>query len=154
MIKLPIEIDTVKGFLHPDEGEALYNICLEISSLGPALEVGSYCGKSAIYLGLACLERDNTLYTIDHHRGSEEHQPGEGYHDEELFDSELNQMDSFLRVSKKYRDGRTLGKCNSNCFKLRSGCEKLGRSSWNGFYRWGSFNGSCSKRLQSLVLSY
>ena len=100
MIKLPIEIGAVKGFLHPDEGEALYNICLKISSLGPALEVGSYCGKSAIYLGLACLERDNTLYTIDHHRGSEEHQPGEGYHDEELFDSELNQMDSFSEFRK------------------------------------------------------
>ncbi len=100
MIKLPIEIDAVKGFLHPDEGEALYSICLEISSLGPALEVGSYCGKSAIYLGLACLESNNTLYTIDHHRGSEEHQPGEGYHDEELFDSDRDQMDSFSEFRK------------------------------------------------------
>ena len=103
MIKLPIEIETVKGFLHSDEGEALYNICLEISSLGPALEVGSYCGKSAIYLGLACLERDNTLYTIDHHRGSEEHQPGEGYHDEELLIQSLirwTRFQSFEKISR------------------------------------------------------
>jgi predicted O-methyltransferase YrrM len=100
MVKLPIEIETVKGFLHSEEGEALYNICLEISSLGPALEVGSYCGKSSIYLGLACRERNNTLYTIDHHRGSEEHQPGESYHDEELFDLERNQMDSFSEFRK------------------------------------------------------
>ena len=100
MIKLPIEIDAVKGFLLPEEGEALYNICLEVSPLGPALEIGSYCGKSAIYLGLACLESNNTLYTIDHHRGSEEHQPGEDYHDEKLFDLERNQMDSFSEFRK------------------------------------------------------
>ena len=100
MIKLPIEINAVKGFLHPEEGEILYRSCLEIASLGPALEVGSYCGKSTIYLGLACLENNNTLYAIDHHRGSEEHQPGEGYHDKELFDVKRNQMDSFSEFRK------------------------------------------------------
>ena len=69
-------------------------------ALGPALEVGSYCGKSTVYLGLACLETNNTLYAIDHHRGSEEHQPGESYHDKELFDVKRNQMDSFSEFRK------------------------------------------------------
>ena len=85
-----LSINAVKGFLHPEEGETLYRSCLEIASLGPALEIGSYCGKSTIYLGLACLENNNTLYAIDHHRGSEEHQPGESYHDKELFDVKRN----------------------------------------------------------------
>ena len=71
-----------------DEGLALYEAALEVSVSGPWLEIGSYCGKSAVYLGAAARERDTVLYSVDHHRGSEENQPGEEYHDPDLLDDE------------------------------------------------------------------
>lgn len=91
----PIDPETVKGFMHPLEGERLYELALSAALLGPCLEVGSYCGKSTIYLGTACQQRDQLLYALDHHRGSEEHQLGEEYHDPELFDAQASKMDSF-----------------------------------------------------------
>lgn len=94
-MQLPIDLDSVKGFLAPEEGAALYERCLESCALGPALEIGSYCGKSTVYLGLACQQADSTLFALDHHRGSEEHQLGEEYHDPELYDAGVGKMDSF-----------------------------------------------------------
>ncbi len=95
MMKLSVDIDSIKGFLDPAEGEALFDHCLSVGTLGPALEIGSYCGKSTVYLGQACKETGRTLFAVDHHRGSEEHQRGEEYHDEELYDQNLGQFDSF-----------------------------------------------------------
>ena len=92
---LPQDIDQIKGFLAEDEALALYQNALEASALGPVLEIGSYCGKSTIYLGLACQQHNSTLFALDHHRGSEEHQQGEFFHDPELFDRGIGQMDSF-----------------------------------------------------------
>jgi predicted O-methyltransferase YrrM len=92
---LPIDINTVKGFLDHQEGEALYHHALAATQLGPVLEVGSYCGKSTVYLGAACKLRDSVLYAVDHHRGSEEHQLGEEYHDPDLFDNNHQYVDSF-----------------------------------------------------------
>ena len=94
-ISLPIEIDSVKGFLAENEGMALAQRAAESCSNLPALEVGSYCGKSTIYLATALKPMAGTVYAVDHHRGSEEHQPGELYHDAELYDAEYQQMDSF-----------------------------------------------------------
>jgi predicted O-methyltransferase YrrM len=74
------------GFMPEDEGFALYEAGLAAPGDHPWVEIGSYCGKSAIYLGAAARERGTTLFSIDHHRGSEEHQPGEGYHDPRLTD--------------------------------------------------------------------
>lgn len=79
-------LSTTKGFLDPNEGEALYRCAREMAAEGPCLEIGSYCGKSALYLGSACKAAGGVLFSIDHHRGSEEQQPGEGYFDAELFD--------------------------------------------------------------------
>jgi len=79
-------LEKIKGFLDPEEGRALFDIALQASRLGPCLEIGSYCGKSAVYLGSACRKNNATLFSIDHHRGSEEQQPGEGYFDPALFD--------------------------------------------------------------------
>jgi len=70
-------IRNVKGFLDEDEGRCLYEIALKAGSLAPCLEIGSYCGKSTLYLGAACRENSGILFSIDHHRGSEEQQPGE-----------------------------------------------------------------------------
>jgi len=94
-MKLPIEIDLVKGFLDHAEGMRLHDLALEAAKLGPVLEVGSYCGKSTVYLGMACQQVNSQLYAIDHHRGSEEHQKGEEYHDPDLYDSGVGKMDSF-----------------------------------------------------------
>ena len=77
-----------KGFMPDDEGLALYETGLAASPMGPMLEVGSYCGKSAVYLGAAAKETSSTLYSVDHHRGSEENQPGAEYHDPDLVDEE------------------------------------------------------------------
>lgn len=88
-------IDGIKGFLDDEEGRALYRIALDASGLGPCLEVGSYCGKSAVYLGSACEVSGGTLFSIDHHRGSEEQQPGEEYFDPELFDETSASVDTF-----------------------------------------------------------
>jgi predicted O-methyltransferase YrrM len=92
---LPANIDQIKGFLAEDEALALYQQALRASALGPVLEIGSYCGKSTIYLGLAARTNNSTVFALDHHRGSEEHQKGEFFHDPELYDSGEEVMDSF-----------------------------------------------------------
>ncbi len=102
-MNLPIEIDSIKGFLDQSEGEALFEHCLSVGALGPSLEVGSYCGKSTVYLGQACKEAGRTLFAVDHHRGSEEHQLGEEYHDEDLYDQHLGQFDSFRAFRETLR---------------------------------------------------
>lgn len=92
---LPADIDQIKGFLAADEAQALYDQALRASSLGPVLEIGSYCGKSTIYLGLACRDNNSTVFALDHHRGSEEHQQGEFFHDPDLFDDGEGVVDTF-----------------------------------------------------------
>ena len=88
-------LDSVKGFLDQDEGEFLYEIALAAGKKGPCLEIGSYCGKSTLYLGMACRKNNSILFSIDHHRGSEEQQPGEEYFDPDLFDPQTGQVDTF-----------------------------------------------------------
>ena len=94
--RLPYKlIREVKGFLDEEEGLFLYQKALEASHRGPCLEIGSYCGKSGIYLGLGCREHQGVLFSIDHHRGSEEQQPGQEYFDPELLDPASNRVDTF-----------------------------------------------------------
>ena len=88
-------IDATKGFLDPGEGHALYSFALEAAARGPCLEIGSYCGKSMLYLGAACRERGGILFAVDHHRGSEEQQPGQEYCDPDLVDPDSNRVDTF-----------------------------------------------------------
>ncbi|MEH6570523.1 MAG: class I SAM-dependent methyltransferase [Halioglobus sp.] len=92
---LPANIDDIKGFLAEDEAQALYDYAMLGSSIGPVLEIGSYCGKSTIYLGLACQANNSTVFALDHHRGSEEHQLGEFFHDPDLYDQGVGLMDTF-----------------------------------------------------------
>ena len=92
---LPVDIESIKGFLAADEALALYEHALRASAAGPVLEIGSYCGKSTVCLGLACQRAGVTLFALDHHRGSEEHQLGEMFHDPELYDGGEAVMDSF-----------------------------------------------------------
>jgi MMP 1-O-methyltransferase len=83
-----------KGFMPDDEGLLLHRYARERLPHGPALEVGTYCGKSAIYLGAAAREVGGTVFTIDHHRGSEENQAGWEHHDPTLVDRESGLMDT------------------------------------------------------------
>lgn len=98
-MRLPIDIDSVKGFLDPAEGEALYQAAVKAAPLGPLLEIGSYCGKSAVYIGTAARDAGSVLFTVDHHRGSEEMQPGWEHHDASTWDARAGAMESlpFLR---------------------------------------------------------
>lgn len=88
-------IDSVKGFLDHDEGLALYECARDAAKRGPCLEIGSYCGKSAIYLGAGCKAAGGILFSLDHHRGSEEQQPGEEYFDPETYDIAAAAMNTF-----------------------------------------------------------
>jgi len=83
-----------KGFLDEDEGLRLHALGKEHAHLGPVVEIGSYCGKSSVYLGAGVQESGGTLVCVDHHRGSEEHQRGEEYHDEELYDAQAGKLDT------------------------------------------------------------
>ncbi len=90
-----VDPGSVRGFLDDAEGARLHELMLEAGGLGPGLEVGSYCGKSTLWLGAACARRGVSLFAVDHHLGSEEHQPGEAYHDPELYDGARGRIDSF-----------------------------------------------------------
>ena len=87
-------IDSVKGFLDKEEGSRLFETAKVASQMGPCLEIGSYCGKSALYLGAGCRENNGILFSIDHHRGSEEQQAGEGYFDPDTFDPRTAMIDT------------------------------------------------------------
>ena len=84
----------VRGFMPHPEGLALYRAAVEVAGLGPLVEIGSYCGKSAVYLGAAAAEAGGVLFTIDHHHGSEEMQAGWEHHDAALVDPGTGRMDS------------------------------------------------------------
>jgi predicted O-methyltransferase YrrM len=90
-----------RGFMPADEGIALYETAAEYARLGPVGEVGTYCGKSTIYLAAAAAEAGQLVVTVDHHRGSEENQAGWEYHDSELVDPATGRMDTlpFFRAT-------------------------------------------------------
>jgi hypothetical protein len=100
MKNVPLTIDNllsrnIKGFLDDEEAVRLYELGREACIHGPCLEIGSYCGKSAAFLGLACQQQGAVLFSIDHHRGSEEQQPGQAYFDPELWDEKSGLIDTF-----------------------------------------------------------
>ena len=95
---MPLDIDLIrltKGFLADEEAEHLYQVACGAARLGPCLEIGSYCGKSTVCLGTACREAGQVLFSVDHHQGSEEQQPGQEYFDPELFDPVAGRIDTF-----------------------------------------------------------
>ena len=86
-----------KGFMPEDEGMLLHRRALERLPHGPALEVGSYCGKSGVYLGAAARAVGGpqaVVFTVDHHHGSEENQAGWEHHDASLVDARTGRMDT------------------------------------------------------------
>ena len=93
--------EAARGFMPADEGLALYETAARYARVGPIAEVGTYCGKSTIYLAAAARQASQLVVTVDHHRGSEENQPGWAHHDPELVDPATGRMDSlpFFRAT-------------------------------------------------------
>lgn len=90
-----------RGFMPEDEGLALHAAAAEAARLGPLVEIGSYCGRTTILLADAARRAGTHVVTIDHHRGSEEHQPGWAYHEPDLVDPVVERIDTlptFRRV--------------------------------------------------------
>jgi len=94
------KFDSIKGFLAHEEGLFLYELTKKYCLKNFAVEVGSYCGKSACYIGQACKENKTYLMTIDHHRGSEEQQYGEEYFDPDEYNYEKEIVDTLPTLLK------------------------------------------------------
>lgn len=93
--------EQARGFMPPEEGLALHEAALMLAAdadagadAGPLLEIGTYCGKSSIYLGAAARQLGSVLFTLDHHRGSEENQQGWEHHDPDVVDPEVGCIDT------------------------------------------------------------
>jgi MMP 1-O-methyltransferase len=95
-----------KGFMPDGEGLALHEAGLVGASIGPLLEIGTYCGKSAVYLGAAARQGGTVLFTVDHHRGSEENQAGWEHHDMELVDPRTGRMDTLPFFRRTMEDAQ------------------------------------------------
>ncbi len=93
-----------KGFMPADEGDALWDAAVAATGAvpgAPMLEVGSYCGRSTIWLGDAAERSGTVLFAVDHHRGSEENQAGWDHHDADVVDARIGKMDTlpFFRAA-------------------------------------------------------
>ncbi|MEE4021444.1 class I SAM-dependent methyltransferase [Gordonia sp. PKS22-38] len=96
------------GFMPLDEAQTLFEIAGEYlsqrDSTKVGVEIGTYCGKSTVFLGAAAEACEATIVTVDHHRGSEEHQPGWEYHDESLVDPHTGTLDTSARFRRTMFD--------------------------------------------------
>ena len=88
-------LHAAKGFMADEEARRLHDLALAAAPLGPILEIGSYCGLSASIIGWACKQHNTTLFSIDHHTGSEEQQPKEQYFDPDLYDKIIGRINTF-----------------------------------------------------------
>ena len=92
-----------KGFMPDDEGLALHRLARERLPHGPVVEIGTYCGKSAVYLGAAAREVGGVVFTVDHHHGSEENQAGWEHHDPSLVDPSTGRLDTLPVLPPHHR---------------------------------------------------
>lgn len=98
--------DEARGFLPPEEGLALHRAACAVRAevAGPLLEIGSYCGKSALYLGDAARRTGRVLFCVDHHRGSEENQLGWEWHEPDLVDPAVGRLDTLPHFRRTVHD--------------------------------------------------
>ncbi|MFN0026161.1 MAG: class I SAM-dependent methyltransferase [Acidimicrobiales bacterium] len=98
--------EAARGFMPPAEGLALYRAAAEVGPevAGPLLEIGSYCGKSALYLGPAARAGGRALFCVDHHRGSEENQAGWEWHEPDLVDDRCGLLDTLPTFRRTVRE--------------------------------------------------
>ncbi len=105
--ELRARAESARGFMPADEGLALWEAADEVGSRMPGsamVEIGSYCGKSTLYLGAAASRWGATLFAIDHHRGSEENQPGWEWHEPDLVDPEVGEIDTLPLFRRTVHD--------------------------------------------------
>jgi predicted O-methyltransferase YrrM len=91
----------------PEEGDALYDAArraLAQVPRAPIVEIGSYCGRSTIWLGAAARAGGSVVFAVDHHRGSEENQAGWEWHDSTLVDERTGLMDTLPRFRDTIHD--------------------------------------------------
>ena len=86
--------EQITGFMPADEGRALFDAAVRYLDGGVGVEIGTYCGRSTVLLGAAAARTGSVLYTVDHHHGSEEHQPGWEFHDATLVDPVSGRFDT------------------------------------------------------------
>ncbi|MFI9386967.1 class I SAM-dependent methyltransferase [Kutzneria sp. NPDC052558] len=102
--QIPVELMAravaASGFMPVHEGLALYAAVRDHVGAGLVVEIGSYCGKSTIFLAAAARLTGATIVTVDHHRGSEEHQPGWQYHDPSLVEPLSGRLDTLFRFRR------------------------------------------------------
>jgi predicted O-methyltransferase YrrM len=100
--------DEAPGFMPVDEATALHAVARQYLSdadaVGFGVEIGTYCGKSTVWLGAAAQPLGALVVTVDHHRGSEEHQPGWEYHDTALVDPHTGTLDTSARFRRTMYD--------------------------------------------------
>jgi MMP 1-O-methyltransferase len=109
MRSMPTELealaDRTRGFMPTAEGRGLYDAVFAIGQVdGPVVEIGSYCGKSTVWLAAAAAAQGRVVITIDHHRGSEEMQAGWQHHDASLIDAS-GRMDSLPQLRRTLAEG-------------------------------------------------
>jgi predicted O-methyltransferase YrrM len=95
--------DSAKGFLPPKEAQALWDAAWAMAPQGVIVEIGTYCGKSATWLGAAAKARGGRVVTVDHHHGSEENQAGWEHHDPTLVNPETGLIDTLPWFRKTMR---------------------------------------------------
>lgn len=93
-----------RGFMPPEEGDALYDAACSLGSgvsRHPIVEIGSWCGRSTVWLGAAARQLGTVVFAVDHHRGSEENQSGWEWHDPSLVDPATGRIDTlpFFRLT-------------------------------------------------------
>jgi predicted O-methyltransferase YrrM len=98
-----------RGFMPDDEGLALMEAGLDAARRHPGgtlLEIGAWCGKSAVYLGAAAEEGGSVLFSLDHHRGSEENQAGWEHFDADLVDPVDGRLNTLPRWQRTIADAQ------------------------------------------------
>jgi hypothetical protein len=88
------KLNDLKGFMPQHEGKALAKWAEKFSTMGPALEIGTFGGKSSLYIAAGSSMNEQLVFTIDHHQGSEEHQTGEEYFDADIYDAYLDRVNT------------------------------------------------------------
>jgi predicted O-methyltransferase YrrM len=99
--------EAATGFMPPEEGLALYSAAIDAGHGvpgAPFVEIGSWCGKSTVYLGAAARERGTVVFAVDHHRGSEENQAGWEHHDPALVDPSTGLLDTLPTFRRTIHD--------------------------------------------------
>jgi predicted O-methyltransferase YrrM len=96
-----------KGFMPAEEGDALHAAALAAAAAvpgAPFVEIGSYCGRSTIWLAAAARHAGTIVFAVDHHRGSEENQAGWEHHDPDVVDRELGAIDTLPYFRRSLRE--------------------------------------------------